>query len=242
MKKIVCMSLAAGLLFLCACAEPRAAISAETAEPVFSTDTPVPTERTERISEADGVSGIRLSPLSSRQELTAALAEREERTGESVFEVRGSAVADLTACAGEIAYMVTDYAVEPVRMGEDGTERLPALNTGHIWQETDSGESWSGCEKRCEALLVSGDSLIVLSNLYAYAVGAGDHWENRDTTRCTVDIYDIREPSSPRWLGCCAQTGTLGGCLLADGKLRIKVANLLPAVVLAVVWSLLPWA
>ena len=204
------------LLLLCACGKNGGESAAETVRAVFSEDEIVSDEQTTAFSDFSAES------CSTAEELAAAFAQRDGRSREPRFVSRGSCIGEATASVGDVAYILRDYGVEIVRMSATGAEKLATLETGYIWQEADTADSWSGSEKQCAALLVSGKRLVVLSDLYAYSLGKkSEAWSSSDSSRCTVDIYDISEPAAPRWMRGFAQSGSESACLVADGRLYL---------------------
>ena len=214
MKKTVTICLSALLLLLCACGKSEEVALAEPVRAVFAEEENAP------VGNPAAFSGPAAVPCSSVEALCSAFADREERSREAQFVSRGDSIGEVTATVGDVAYILRDYCVEIVRMNDRGAERLATLETGYLWRETDGEDSWSGSEKQCAALLVSGQRLVVLSDLCAFSIAKeSSDWISRDSSRCTVDIYDITEPAAPRWMRGFSQSGSESGCLVTDGRL-----------------------
>lgn len=165
---------------------------------------------------------VSLRRADSRDELIRDLSERSERNFEQDFVSRGECRGDLTAYTGDIAYLLTDYSLEICRITPNGAVRLDSLQLGFFWKEEESEGIWQGSEKQCAALLLSGTRLAVLSDLFDYSIREADGaWISEDSSRCTVDIYDISSPAEPRWMRGFSQSGSLSTCLISEGRLLL---------------------
>ena len=212
MKKNVWFALTAALLFLSGCTGSTNTQTERTAQTALT--------QTEELLPSSASPSLRL--CSSEEELAAAFSGREERQSELQFVNRGSCCAEPVAVAGDVAYILRDYGVELVSLRSTGAVKLSTLSVGYVWEETDSEAQWSGSEKQCTALLLYEERLVVLSDQYVYSIGSGEEgWQSRDSSRCTVDIYDISEPTAPKWMRSFSQTGSESGCLVSDGLLYL---------------------
>ncbi len=165
---------------------------------------------------------VTVSPVSDESRLAALFAALPEREGERSYESRGDCAGDIVAVSGDVVYVLGDYGVEICRLEADGAVLLSALDTGFFWDEADEEDSWSGQEKQCAALMVSENRLVVLSDLFSYAISSADgQWQSVDASRCTVDIYDISDPENPVWMRSFSQTGCESAALITGDKLYL---------------------
>ncbi len=166
--------------------------------------------------------GVSVRLCTSAEELAEDIRSRGEQLSEQRYESRGEYVSDLMAVAGDIAYVLRDHGVEVCRLGETGAERIVTLEVGYGWREKQTEGSWRGYEKQCAALLLAGDRLVVLSDLFSYGIhSGGGEWSSVDTSRCVVDIYDISLPHQPRWMRSFSQSGRECTSLISEGRLLL---------------------
>ena len=154
------------------------------------------------------------------EELESLFASLPGGEGKGELVSRGACSGDRIASRGDVLYLLRDYALEICRMDPAGVVKLGAVETGFLWQEDSREGSWSGREKQCVSLLLSGNRLVILSALYAYAIDESDgQWSSVDSSRSIVDIYDVTQPEKPLWMRSFAQSGSESVCLLAKGEL-----------------------
>lgn len=214
MKRNVIMILliVAGLLLSVSCGTKEEIPPITTPAPVEASPTPEPEKEIAVLAEA----------CASREQLVSELQQRGEREGELDFVARGESSSELIATMGDIVYVLRDYSIEVCQLKENKTERIASIPVGFPWEEWNIDNSWHGREKQCASLLCDGERLVVLSDLFAYGISSqGGAWLSLDSSRCVVDIFDVSNPASPRWMRSFSQSGSESTALLSAGNLLL---------------------
>ena len=171
-------------------------------------------------TQEEAMTEVSVSHCFSQEELKTFFSQRKERGATLYFETRGSDVGSSMAVKGNICYILGEYDVKICSLSPLGAVMLSSLSVGYPWEEQSAEDHWGGREKQCVELLVSDSFLIVLSDQFEYSISAHtSRWNTKDTSRCTVDIFDISDPAVPLWIRSFSQSGRESSCLVSGGKL-----------------------